>query len=135
MINAPSMSSQSLSEDLPTARLSLERPSLDRLPPELLQSILSKLDSTSSLKCAILTSRKLWEAGTNNQVISNVLLQQLDDDDVRHQAIATWRIQHSPRHRKYHTRAALSARERGNTLDPEQIQCDSLKHLNHTLKP
>lgn len=70
---------------------------LERLPLELLQSILSELDGISSLDSAVLTCRKLWKAGTSSQVVKNVLFGQLDNHHVRSQAIATWKIRQLPK--------------------------------------
>ena len=69
---------------------------LERLPLELLQIILSNLESLSSLKSAVLTCHTLWRAGNSGQAVKNILFTKLDAEGVRYQAIATWQIRQLP---------------------------------------
>ena len=67
---------------------------LQSLPLELLQLILSELN-LEDLKVALLTCHTFWKIGSSSQTVKNILFKQLDAEDVRNQAIATWQIRES----------------------------------------
>jgi hypothetical protein len=77
----------------PTPESVTQTSRLERLPPELIGAILSKLSSLGALRCALLSCRVLWNAFAESAsvVATRVLFNELDAYDVRPESMASLR--------------------------------------------